>query len=191
MTLRALFAVAAGRLRAERKTFLYACAAAAVAGFAPSRELAVPIFFCSALGIAAALLQTPGRHPDLDLCEAGAPLYGRELARGKASAACVVAVVASVAYCTPALTSGIAGAASTLIAAVAAAIASSLIALSASVREEPSRSLYVALAAITSACAFAIAQWTHSLPGEIAFCALAGFFALRQYGETLARYDPL
>jgi hypothetical protein len=26
---------------------------------------------------------------------------------------------------------------------------------------------------------------------EIGFCAIVAFFALRQYGEALARYDPI
>jgi hypothetical protein len=26
---------------------------------------------------------------------------------------------------------------------------------------------------------------------ELAFCAIVGFVALRQYGEALARYDPI
>jgi hypothetical protein len=30
-----------------------------------------------------------------------------------------------------------------------------------------------------------------SIPGELAFCAIVAFFALRQYGEALGRYDPI
>jgi hypothetical protein len=33
--------------------------------------------------------------------------------------------------------------------------------------------------------------WAHSLLGELAFCAVAAFVGLRQYGEALARYDPV
>ena len=47
------------------------------------------------------------------------------------------------------------------------------------------------LAALAGAIAYALAVAAHSLLAELGFCAVASFFALRQYGEALARYDPI
>jgi hypothetical protein len=73
---------------------------------------------------------------------------------------------------------------------LAAVIASTLIALSATIRRGYARALYVLLAAAASGAAYALAVGARSIPGELAFCAIVSFFALRQYGEALARYDP-
>ena len=40
----------------------------------------------------------PGRFPHLDLCEQGAPLFGRELARARALVPCIIVVLATFAY---------------------------------------------------------------------------------------------
>jgi hypothetical protein len=191
MSRRALVAIVIAWLHAERRTVLYACVTAAVAGFARPNELAASVFFCSALAIVAALLLTPGRHPDLDVCEQSAPLFGRHLARAKAIAPAIVALAVTVAYFTPQVALGNASAGAGLFVALPTAIASAIVALCATLREGPPRALYVALACATSAGAYLIAALTASLAGELAFCAVVAFLALRQYGEALARYDPV
>jgi hypothetical protein len=49
----------------------------------------------------------------------------------------------------------------------------------------------VLLAAAASAVAYVLAVVEHQLLAELAFCALVAFVAVRQYGESLARYDPI
>ncbi len=191
MTERASIAIVAARLLVERRTILYACATAAVAGLERPHELAVTVFFCSALGIVAALLQTPGRYPDLDVCEQSAPLFGRQLARAKSVAPSIVAVLVTLAYFAAQFAGAPIATAAAFSIAVAASVASTLVALCATLREGTAQALYVALACATSAGAYLIAAVGAPLAGELAYCALVTFLALRQYGEALARYDPV
>jgi hypothetical protein len=51
--------------------------------------------------------------------------------------------------------------------------------------------LYVLLACAASAIAYALGVVLHVFAAELAFCVFVSFFALRQYGEALARYDPI
>jgi hypothetical protein len=189
--LRTIRAIVEARVHAERRTLIYACAAAAVVGFIQPRGLAAPIFFSSVIGIVVALVQGPGRYPHLDLCEQSAPLFGRELARAKALVPCIVAALATATYCAAALVGGGSEIPATFLIALAAVIPSTLTALSATIRSGSSRLLYVALACAISAIAFVLAVLAGSVPAELGFAALVSFFALRQYGEALARYDPV
>ncbi len=191
MSGRAFFAIVEARLRSEYGTVLYACAAAAVVGFVQPHGLAGPIFFCSLLGIVIALVQRPGRFPHLDLCEQSAPLFGRELARAKALVPCIIATLATAAYCVAAEVAGLRDLALTFLIAFSAVIPSTLTALSATVRTGTSFGLYVVMACTVSTAAFALIVAGDSLGGELGFSALVSFLALRQYGETLARYDPI
>ncbi|MBV8531908.1 MAG: hypothetical protein JO104_11355 [Candidatus Eremiobacteraeota bacterium] len=191
MTARALRGVLRARLYAQRRAVLYACAAAFVVGLLAPAGLAGPIFFCTLLGIALAMAQTPGLHPYLDRCEQSAPLFGRELARAKALVPCVAAALSVIVYTGAAFFHAAADAPTFFGVALAAVIASTLVALSATIRRGSLRALYIALAGTTSAIAFALVVEGHSVWGELAFCTIVAFFALRQYGETLARYDPI
>lgn len=191
MTERASIAIVAARLLAERRTILYACATAAVAGLERPRQLAVSVFFCSALGIVAALLQTSGRYPDLDSCEQSAPLFGRQLARAKSLVPAIIALLVTLAYFAPQSAGATMATVAAFSIAAAASIASTMVALCATLRERTPRALYVALACATSAGAYLIAAVGAPLAGELAYCALVTFLALRQYGEALARYDPV
>jgi hypothetical protein len=184
-------AVASTRLMAERRTVAYAFTAAVVVAFVQPSGLAAPLFFCGLLGVAVALTQGPGRHRHLDLCEESAPLYGRELARAKAIAPCAVATLVCLAYWGA---QSLAGFPATLLAfalSLAAVIACTLVALSATIRTGSARLLYLGLACATSAIAFALAFYAHSAIAEAVFCILVSLVALRQYGEALARYDPV
>jgi hypothetical protein len=75
--------------------------------------------------------------------------------------------------------------------ALAAVIACTMVALSATLRVGSARLLYLALACATAAVAFALAFYLRSPIAEVLFCSLISAIALRQYGEALARYDPV
>jgi hypothetical protein len=184
-------AVLQARLYAQRRIVFYSCAAAFVAGLIAPAGFAGPLFLCSLLGIAMALAQSPGLHPHLDWCEQSAPLFGRELARAKALVPCIAAALAAVVYVLAQALRGAPAMPLALPIVLAAVTAGTLTALSATIRRGASRALYVLLAAATSSTAYALVVAAHSVPGELAFCAIVAFFALRQYGETLARYDPI
>jgi hypothetical protein len=191
VTARALFGVLNARLHAQRRIILSTCAGALVAGLVAPANLAGPVFFCALLGIVLALAQSPGVHPHLDRCEQSAPLFGRELARAKALVPCIAAATTVLVYVGAELLRGAPGAPFTLLIALSSTIASTLVALSATTRRGALRALYVLLAAATSLIAYALVEAGRSVLGELAFCAVVAFLALRQYGETLARYDPI
>jgi hypothetical protein len=188
---RILLAVLAARLYAQRRIVFYSCAAAFVAGLAQPAGFAAPLFLCSLLGIAMALTQSPGLHPYLDLCEQNAPLFGRQLARAKALVPCVAAVLAALAYAAGLLLRSTGDVPLAFIVTVAAATAATLTALCATIRRGASRLLYIGLAAAASGIAYGLVTTTHSVLAELAFCAIVALVALRQYGEALARYDPI
>lgn len=191
MNVRATLAILEMRLRSERRTLVFTCAAAALVGFLVPQGYSGPVSFCTLLGIVAALVQSPGRFPHLDLCEQSAPIYGRQLARAKASVPCAIVAIATVAYVAAAAFAGLREIPLTLVVTLAAAIPSTLTAMSATIRTGLARALYVAMAAAIGATAFALAAVATSLAGELGFSVVASFLALRQYGETLARYDPV
>jgi len=191
MSRRATLAILDMRLRAENRTLVFSCAGAAVVGIAAPRELAAAISFCSLLGIIVALVQSPGRFPHLDLCEQGAPLFGRQLARAKALVPCAIVGLATLTYVAAATLAGLRAIPFTLVATLAAVVPTTLTASCATIRSGAARALYIAMAAAVAGAAFTLASVAASLPGELAFSALVSFFALRQYGEALARYDPV
>jgi hypothetical protein len=189
--MRAPAAVVAARLYAQRRIVVYSFVAALVVGSLQPQGAAGPILFCSLLGIIAALAQSPGRDPHLDRCEQSAPLYGRELARAKALVPCVAAGLAVLLYAVAAFARGALDAPLTFAVTLSAVVACTLVALSATLRHGSSRALYVLLACAASAAAYVLAVVLHRFVAELAFCVLVSFFALRQYGEALARYDPI
>ncbi len=219
MTLRALRAIVGGRLRAERRTLLFSSATAAVVAFIQphgimavtdpmgadlatrSVWLAGPMFFCGAIGISIALLQGPGRHMMLDITEQSAPLFGRELARAKAIVPAIAAFLAALVYWFAQFLSGFAAPPAFFALVLFCVLASTLVALNATIRSRATRWLYVSLACATAAIGYVLAVYgdafvTHAgdaigVASEVLFCSLVGFFALRQYGEALARHDPI
>lgn len=217
MTRRALAGIVRSRLHAERRSLFFAASTAAIVGFIQphgitgitdpltadlatrSVWLAGPMFFCSAIGIALALAQGPGRHPHLDTSERSAPLFGRELARAKAVAPAIAATVAAFTYWFAQFISGFAAPPAFFVLALGCVLATVLVALNATLRTGAVRMLHIALAFATTVCAYLVAVYADALvrPGgdavgvgcELAFSALIGFAALRQYGEALARSD--
>ncbi|HTZ54419.1 MAG TPA: hypothetical protein VMB20_05100 [Candidatus Acidoferrum sp.] len=193
MTAQAMRAIVGARLRAERRTLVFACASAAIVGYFATRSLAGPMFFCSTIGIAVALLQGPGRHAYLDTTERSAPLFGRELARAKALAPVISATIATLVYWSAQLVSGFAAPAIFLALSLACVLAATLVTLNATTRNGAGRALAVAFAGATVIVAFLLAKSGDAIGAatSLAFCVLVGFVALRQYGESLARYEAL
>jgi uncharacterized ion transporter superfamily protein YfcC len=170
--------------------------------------LAGPMFFCSMVGILIALAQRGGdRLRQLELCEQSAPLFARERARATALVPCIAAGVAALAYWLGQFAAGFAAPPAFFILALAAVEASTLVALSATLRTGLGRWLYVGMAAATTVIAYVLAVYSDTLrpvpraldhypdslgvAAELLFCAIIGFLALRQYGEALARFDPI
>jgi hypothetical protein len=191
VTARALRGVLRARLYVSRRIVTYACAAAFVAGLLQPAGVAAPLFLCSLLGVALALAQSPGLHRHLDRCEQSAPLFGRELARAKALVPCVGAALALLFFAFAEILRGADGVPRAMLVAFAAVVAATLMALCATIRVGAARVLYVLLAAATTCVAYALAVAAGSVGAELAFCAVIAFFSLRQYGEALARYDPI
>ena len=219
MTPRALRAIVSARLRAERRSLVFACAGAAIVGFIQphgvsaitdpltadvatrSVWLAGPMFFCSTIGIAIALMQGPGRHAFLDTSERSAPLFGRELARAKALAPVLCATLAAFVYWAAQFLSGFAAPPAFFVLALACVIASTLVALNATVSSGAARALAFVAAGVTIVIAYVLAVYADAystksgdavgVATELIVCGIIAFVALRQYGESLARYDPL
>ncbi|MGA8839535.1 MAG: hypothetical protein WB491_03480, partial [Candidatus Aquilonibacter sp.] len=206
-------------LRVERRSLAFACASAAIVGFVQphgvaaitdpltadiatrSVWLAGPMFFCSTIGIAIALSQGPGRHAFLDTSERSAPLFGRELARAKALTPVLSATLATFVYWAAQFLSGFAAPPTFFILALACVIASTLVALNATVRTGLARLTALGLAAATIVVAYILAVYADAystkrgdavgVATELIVCGIIAFVALRQYGESLAGYDPL
>lgn len=191
MTGRAFCRMVEARVYVSRRLVLVACLFAVLLALAQPAGVTAPLFGCSLLGIIIALDQTPGRHPHLDRCEQSAPLFGRELGRTKALAACAAALFTTILFAAAQLARGSHDAVATLEVVPAAVVACTLTALSATVRRGWTRAFYVLLSCATAAAAYAFAVAAGSVLGELTFCAVVAFLALRQYGETLARYDPV
>jgi hypothetical protein len=123
-----------------------------------------------------------------------APLYGRELARGLALAPCLLATLFPLAACAG-WSLQRATHASLWLLPLLAAIVAALVSLSATLRDAWRVVLYRALAFGSASCLAASSLLLGNDPASrigLACAALTlGFFALRAFGETLARYDPV
>lgn len=191
----ATIAIVSTRLSKERRVLLLAAAACALLAYlqryddAPAR-LAGPLVFGTLIGVAVALLQRgAGRFRELELCEQSAPLYGRELARATALVPFIIVSVALAAYWLVSSLYARPGMGAIAVTALAV-YAATLVALCAGVRTGMPRLFYVLMACAVPAVAFALTFASAAfLP--LSLCALIGFIALRQYGEALARYDPV
>ena len=194
MHLEAMKAIVSTRLRKESRVAIIAAAACGLLAYLqryddPFAQFAGCLVFGSLCGIAVALLQRgAGRFRELELCEQSAPLYGRELARATALVPCIIVTFALAAYWSVAGSFSHPSPAYALL-SLPAVYAVTLFALCGSVRNASARVLYTAIAALLTGSIFLVASV--SAPICAAACALAGFIALRQYGEALARYDPV
>jgi hypothetical protein len=121
------------------------------------------------------------------------PLFGRQLARAHAIAPVVAALSIPLGYLAGSALRGAAPGPAAFAAIVLASATAVLVSLSSVFRDGVRALLYVALA-IGATCTIALPLVTlrsHALDAAAALAFVEGFFALRAFGETLARYDPL
>jgi hypothetical protein len=121
------------------------------------------------------------------------PLYGRQLARAHAIAPSLLALSIPAGY---ALGSALRTREFPLplfLAMTCAALIATLVSLSSIFREGVRAWLYVALAILVGPIVTLpyVLRPAHETWYALALTAVIGFFALRAFGETLARYDPL
>ncbi len=121
------------------------------------------------------------------------PLFGRQLARAHAIAPSLAALALPIGYAIGAAVRGVPIGAERFTVAACVVVIATLVALSAIFRDGRDRALYVAIA---FGAAFVIATLTtlptpHAARIAAVVAIVIGFLALRAFGETLARYDPL
>ncbi len=154
-----------------------------------------PLEIFGIVGFAAAASVVDAQHRKLlrRLTFFSAPLYGRQLARAHAIAPALAALSVPLAYAGGAALHGRALALPLAAALVPAAVVAALVALSSAFREGYRAALYVGLAgaaALTLGLPFEF-RLEHAAAVSAALAAAEAFLALRAFGETLARYDPL
>jgi len=189
----ATIAIAGARLRRDSLAVAVAIGACALLGYLQRYDeanlrLAGAILFGSSAAIVAALLQRSGRAGHLELCEQSAPLFGRELARARALVPCSIATGACAAYWLVCGWYAPVDPARALLTFAAANLAG-VVALRATTETGAARWLWLGSACAIPPLTFALQQTP--IAAAIGVCTVAGFTALRQYGEALARYDPL
>ncbi len=189
-------AIIATRLhRQAGQTLFVTCASALFAALQMHADLAAhaagAAFFGSLAGIYLAAVQRGGRMRELELCEQSAPLYARELARAGALVPCIGVTLAIAAYwIVTAISSGPHLLAPLpVLLSIACANAVAIVALCATVRAGVAQALYIVLAAALAAAVVAL-EFPQP-PAAFFLCAIAGFIGLRQYGEALAKWDPI
>lgn len=182
----------------------------------PTAWLFGPLLYTSALAIAVAYANTRRSSEDIfAFCEESAPLFGRQRARASALVPCIIVFACCIAeYAGARLNSNYMTPPTFFAFDAVGAIAAMLVALSVPLRSKWNKALYIFLAfgaavvcgiIVVSAVAYTN-DWIEVLMGnayfgefndawgagaELAFATFIGFIALRQYGEALARYDPL
>ncbi len=121
------------------------------------------------------------------------PLFGRQLARAHAIAPVLSALSIPLGYATGCALRGAPLAPPAFGILVLTAIVGALVSLSSVFRDGVRAALYVglAIAAAASLAIVAVVFPGHAFAADAALAAVEGFFALRAFGETLARYDPL
>ena len=120
------------------------------------------------------------------------PLFGRQLARAHAIAPVLGALAIPLGYATGSTLRGVPLGAQTITLLVVAAIVAVLVALSSVFRDGLRAALYVGIA-IGAVATIALSALVpeHGLEIALTLAVVEGFFALRAFGETLARYDPV
>lgn len=189
----ATFAIVRTRLGKERHVVLWTILASALLAYVQrysdaGAQLAGCLIFGTLFGVSASLLQrAAGRFRELEICELSAPLYGRELARATALVPCTIATGSVCAYWACNLCFSPPSWAAIALTLMSVNV-STIVALTAGLRRGAPRA-----ATLLAACSAGIVAFAGSPVPQGAFALLAagGFIALRQYGEALARYDPL
>lgn len=191
-----LSAIAFTRLQRIGGQVLYVAAAAALfAALQMHSDLGAhalgAALFGSLAGIYLAVAQAGSRMRDLELCEQSAPIFAREIARAIAFVPCIGVVIALTGYwIVTAVSSGPhVLAPGPVFLSMACACAVSIVALGATVRTGFWQIFYILLAAVSAAIIVSLEY--PEFPAAFLFCGIAGFIGLRQYGEALARWDPV
>ncbi len=182
----------------------------------PTAWLFGPLFFTTAIAIAVAYANTRRSQNDLfAFCEESAPLFGRQRARASAIVPVAAVLGCCIAEYVGARLNPNYGTPPTFFVFDAiGAVTAMLIALSIPLRSRWNKALYVFLSfGVAILCGSIVVaainytnDWIEVLMGnayfrdfndvwgaiaELAFATLVGFIAIRQYGESLARFDPL
>jgi hypothetical protein len=158
---------------------------------APIPDSIAPLSVALALGVA---FTRHARRANF-LAYAGAPFYGRQLARALAIAPSLVMLAAPLGFFAGAVLRGAVQDGALLAVSMAATIVTTLVALAACFRSGRSWGLYLALAfgaglAVILALVVAPSPAAAS-PFAFATAGVIGYGALVSLSETLARYDPL
>jgi hypothetical protein len=158
---------------------------------APVPDSIAPLSVALALGVA---FTRKARRANF-LAYAGAPFYGRQLARALALAPCMVTLAAPLGFFAGALARGAAPDGALLLISMAASAVTTLLALAACFRTGRPWSLYLVLAfgaglAVILTLVFAPSPAVAAL-FALATAGIIGYIALVSLSETLARYDPL
>jgi hypothetical protein len=121
------------------------------------------------------------------------PLYGRELARALAVEPCFASLAIPLAIILGLASGRHPFAVDTAITILVAVLTSTLVGLSAIVRTGENAALYIALALVAEAAIVTplVFRPAHPLLFTLPIALALAFVALRAFGETLARYDPV
>jgi hypothetical protein len=152
-------------------------------------ELAAPILVYAYCIIAATAAGLEIRVRDLTYFTA--PLYGRQLARAHALTATCVAAAAPLTIVCVAFLRNAAWPLPSSVAMLAAAFVAALVALSGTLRQGAAAASYAFLSLAAGGLIVTLAQAGVPMYAWFVTAVLLGFTALRAFGETLARYDPL
>jgi hypothetical protein len=126
-----------------------------------------------------------------DLMYFAAPLYGRQLARAHALTAVTAALAPPVAFFVVEALRGTPWSWTAMLATFVACVVAALVGLSVSLRRGNAATGYFVVALVAAGAILALFTVGVPIYGWLAFALLLGFLALRAFGETLARYDPL
>ena len=175
-----------------------------------SQNWIVGVALRMALGFAGAFVVTPNSNPSVayglaivyaaasgselrvrDLMYFAAPLYGRQLARAHALTALAAAFAAPAAYFATAAARGTPWSWTSIVVTFLACAVAALVGLSASLRAGNPAVVYSLAAVAAGLAVLSLFLLGVPLYGSLALALVLGFIALRAFGETLARYDPI
>jgi hypothetical protein len=189
--MRATFAIA--RRRMSRRFALAWGARLAIAAAAGALLAGTPQAGAVATALAVAAAPLGATRGIRELTFFAMPLYGRQLARAQAIAPCVAAFAVPAGFALGAVLTGRPFTPGTGVAAYLAGAVTALVAMSAALRDGARAWLYLILAWACGAlvAGAALLAGTTGRTAQLALAVTLGFLALRQFGETLARYDPI
>jgi hypothetical protein len=187
--LRATFAIARRDLRPASVLGLATRIGVGLIIAANDVEIGAPIVASAYCILAAATAGLEIRVRDLTYFTA--PLYGRQLARAHAVTASCVAIVAPFTMLGVALLKHAPWPWQSVVATLAGSLVAALVGLSGTLRQGAAAAAYALLAVVAGGAIVLLPLGGVPFYGWFSLAVLLGFLALRAFGETLARYDPL